>query len=426
MPEIRVPCGKGFAAGFVDERNLLGVYHSALPESAGNEVELVDEALDNPVDSCTLEELASKASTAVVISSDHTRPVPSRIIMPRILERLRLGNPDIKITILIATGFHRATTKDELIDKFGAEIVESENIIVHDSTDSGTLVRIGTLPSGGALVVNKIAVETDLLVAEGFIEPHFFAGFSGGRKSVLPGVAAAETVMANHCAEFIMNPASRTGILDGNPIHEDMLFAAKAAKLAFIVNVVIDRNKKIVAAFAGDSVAAHRKGTDYLSARAGIEVPEADIVITGNGGYPLDQNLYQAVKSMTAGEAVCREDGVIIVCAGCCCGHGGDSFYRNLSTFTAQEILDTVAKTPRDKTIPDQWQYQILARIMVKMKVIVVTTECDHELIRTMGLCCVSTIDEALEAAYQICGREAKVAVIPDGVSVIAGKKRQD
>ncbi len=424
MANIRIPYGRTHLSASLEDGNLLGIYHSSLPPRAENESAEVSRALDAPIGSGRLEELARKAKNAVVISSDHTRPVPSRILMPLILERLRRHNPSIDITILIATGFHRLTTKEELIGKFGEEIVAREKIAVHDSSDPSQLKAIGTLPSGGALIVNRRAVETDLLVAEGFIEPHFFAGFSGGRKSVLPGVASRETVLANHCSEFIMSPYARTGILEGNPIHRDMLFAAKAAKLAFIVNVVIDGDKKIIAAFAGDSEAAHKAGTEFLGKYARIEVPEADIAVTSNGGYPLDQNVYQAVKGMTAGEAVCRENGVIILCASCSDGHGGESFYEHLRAASPERILAEAAKVPRDKTEPDQWEYQILARILSKHTVIMVTSDCDHRMLREMKLETASTLEEALARAFELCGPKARVAVIPDGVSVIAAKQK--
>ena len=194
-------------------------------KTAGTEQEIVERALDNPIGSKTLEELVQGKQRMVIISSDHTRPVPSRVTMPIILRRIRQANPDIKITILIATGFHRPTTKEELIDRYGAEIVANENIVVHRSHDD-EMADLGTLPSGGKLLLNKVAIDTDLLIAEGFIEAHFFAGFSGGRKAVLPGIASATTVMANHCSEFISSPHARTGNLDSNPIHRDMLFAA--------------------------------------------------------------------------------------------------------------------------------------------------------------------------------------------------------
>lgn len=424
MIRIEVPYGKRRISAEIAEQNYLGTFASRIPEAAADEGAAVEEALDHPIGSPKLEDLARNKRSAVIITSDHTRPVPSRIIMPRILERLRRGSPGIDITILVATGFHRGTTREELMAKLGEEIVEQEKIVVHDSSDAASLVRLGTLPSGGELIVNRLAVETDLLVGEGFIEPHFFAGFSGGRKSVLPGIASRRTVLANHCSEFIRSPFARTGNLKDNPIHRDMLFAAEQAKLAFIVNVVIDPEKRIVKAFAGDSVKAHEAGCRYLKGFCGISVPEADIVVTSNGGYPLDQNVYQSVKGMTAGEAVCRKGGVIIISASCSDGHGGESFHRNLAEAASpEELLAKTAMIPRDKTEPDQWEYQILARILAEHRVIVVTTDCDHELLKSMHLDTASTLDEALRKAFSLVGANASVAVIPDGVSVIAEKK---
>ena len=153
------------------------------------------------------------------------------------------------------------------------------------------MVELGTLPSGGKLKINKIAAEADLLISEGFIEPHFFAGFSGGRKSVLPGVSSAATVMANHCSEFIASEYARTGVLEGNPIHRDMIYAAEQAKLAFIINVVLDENKKVIRAYAGNFDEAHREGCRFVDQMSGVNAVPSDIVISTNGGYPLDQKM---------------------------------------------------------------------------------------------------------------------------------------
>lgn len=405
----------------LDDETLNGVYASQLPEPELPEAETVRLALDSPIASERLENLAKGKRTALVITSDHTRPVPSRIIMPQILERLRRGQPDIAVTILVATGFHRATTKAELIAKLGREIVEREHIVIHDSSDETSLVEAGTLPSGGKFIVNRLATESDLVVAEGFIEPHFFAGFSGGRKSILPGIVSRETVLANHCAEFIDSPYARAGNLENNPVHRDMLYAAKTAKLAFIVNVVIDQRKRIVHAVAGHFEQAHLSGCEWLNRFCRVTVPVSDIVITSNGGHPLDQNVYQAVKGMTAAEAVCRPGGVIIMVGSCTDGHGGESFHRNLAEAKSpRKLLEKVRGVPRDRTEPDQWEFQILARILETHTVILVTRHCDHTLLRGMHLETASTLNEAVDDARRIAGRSARIAVIPDGVSVIA------
>ncbi len=419
---ISVPYYRGTLEAEIEDGLLNGVYESHLP-APQDEAACVSAALDSPIGSLRLEELARGKRNVVVITSDHTRPVPSRIIMPQILQRLRAGQPDIKVTILVATGFHRPTTHEELVRKLGEEIVANERIVLHDSSDETSLVEAGTLPSGGRLIINRLVMEAELVVAEGFIEPHFFAGFSGGRKSILPGVVSRETVFTNHCAEFIASPYARTGILENNPIHRDMLFAAETARLTFIVNVIINGQKRIVHAVAGDFQKAHERGCEWLGKYCRITVPESDIVITSNGGYPLDQNLYQAVKGMTAGEAACREGGCIILAASCCDGCGGDSFYKNLSECDSPaELTRRILAVPRSRTEADQWQFQILARIMEHHTVIVVTTHFSHDIIRAMHLTPASTLDEALAIARGIVGVQARIAVIPDGVSVVVAR----
>ena len=420
MIEVSVPCHKSRAKFAIPEANFLGVFTPQSAPPAPDPAAEVRRALAEPIGSPRLSELARSARKCVVICSDHTRPVPSRFIMPEMLAELRRGNPALDITLLIATGCHRGTTPDELAGKFGPEIAAREKIVVHDCDDEAMLVEAGRLPSGGRLIVNRLATECDLLVAEGFIEPHFFAGFSGGRKSVLPGIASRETVMANHCAEFIASPFARTGILENNPIHRDMCFAAEQVNLRFIVNTVIDGEKRIVRAFAGDTRKAHLAGAEFCNKQARITVPQADIVITTNGGYPLDMNVYQSVKGMTAGETVCREGGAIIMVSGCSDGHGGEGFYRALKEASSPaEILARLAGRPRNATVPDQWQYQILARVLEHHKVIMYAPEIDQKLLRDMMLDTADSPEEALAMAFRHCGQDAKVAALPDGVSVI-------
>jgi lactate racemase len=422
MTKIKIPYSKQFLEIEIPDNNLAAVLESKAHDykAYGTQQEIVNKALDNPIGSVRLEELVKGKKNLVLITSDHTRPVPSKITLPILLERIRKANPSIDIKILIATGFHRPTTREEMISKFGQEIVDNEVIINHMSEDENSVVRVGTLPSGGELWLNKLAMETELLISEGFIEPHFFAGFSGGRKSVLPGVASAKTVMANHCSEFIASEYARTGVIVNNPIHKDMLYAAKQAKLAFILNVVIDSNKKVINAFAGDSELAHAKGCSFVMELASVKAVKADIAVSTNGGYPLDQNIYQSVKGMTAAEATCAEGGVIIMVSACNDGHGGKSFYDNMANSASpREVLDKIIKVGRNDTVPDQWEFQILARILDKHTVILVTDMCDTEMIKNMHMEHASTFEQALERAFQIKGKDAKISVVPDGVSVV-------
>ena len=422
--EVLFPYGKEKIAYTFGEE-LSGVLTSSIEEYTpeANEVELVKGALENPVGSERLSSLAKGKENIVIIASDHTRPVPSKVIMPLMLSEIRKGNPDAKITILIATGCHRGTTKDELVSKFGEEIVENENIYIHDCDEREKLVNIGTLPSGGEGEINKIAMEADLLVAEGFIEPHFFAGFSGGRKSVLPGVAGRATVLANHCSEFINHENARTGVLENNPIHEDMLWAAKRAKLKFIVNVVLNSEKEVIYAVAGDVELAHKKGTDFLSAECGAKAVFSDIVISTNGGYPLDQNVYQAVKGMTAAEATVKDGGVIIMLAASGDGIGGDHFYHQLADEEdIEKTMVTFLSRGRGETVPDQWQTQIMIRVLMRARVIYVS-EMEDALVEKMHMIPAHSIADAIEKAKELIGKkDATITAIPDGVSVVVQK----
>ncbi|TYZ21109.1 nickel-dependent lactate racemase [Selenomonas ruminis] len=423
--EISLPYDKGAIKAEIADENLLAVLES---KAAGYKADkgqekLVEESLDNPIGSPRLEELVKGKKKITIISSDHTRPVPSHITMPILLRRIRSVEPEAQISILVATGFHRPSTHEELVAKYGEEIVRNENIVMHVSTDDSSMTKIGTLPSGGECIVNRTAVEADLLIAEGFIESHFFAGFSGGRKSVLPGVASYKTIMANHCGEFINSNFARTGNLLDNPIHRDMVYAARTAGLTFILNVVLNEDKEIIGSFAGDLERAHEKGCAFVADLAHVPPVQADITISTNGGYPLDQNIYQAVKGMTAAEAANKDGGTIVMVAGCADGHGGEGFYHNLADVqTPQEFLQKAISTPRLETIPDQWTSQILARILSHHRVIVVSDLVQAHLITDMHMELAKSFDEAMNMAYKYEGNEAKVAVIPDGLAVIVGE----
>ncbi len=419
--KLSFPYGKGHQCICVPDSRVNGVLVSRINEykSPKGPEALVEDALTHPVGSPRLSELVKGRRRIVVLCSDHTRPVPSKVIIPAMLKEIRRGNPDAQITLLVSTGCHRATTEAELEAKFGRDIVETERIVVHDC-DKSPVVRLGTLPSGGDFIVNRMVAEADFVCSEGFIEPHFFAGFSGGRKSVLPGVVSRMTVLANHCSEFIADVHSRTGILEGNPIHRDMVWAARKAGLAFICNVVINAEKNVIYAVAGDLEQAHQAGCSFLSGLCGVERRPADIAISTNGGYPLDQNVYQSVKGMTAAEATVRENGVIIMLAACNDGHGGESFYRQLEE--AEDLgkaMSEILSRDRNQTVADQWEVQILLRILMKATVILVS-EAPDEMIRAMHMVPAHSLEEALSKAEGDLGdREASITAIPDGVSVM-------
>lgn len=423
MKTFSFPYGKDFLTYEINETRLKGELLSQIHhyKAAKSEEELIRDALERPIGTPQLRVMAEEKKKIVLLASDHTRPVPSKLIVPQMLAEIRQGSPDADITILVATGCHRETKTEELEDKFGPDIMKREKIVVHDC-DSSEMVYLGKLPSGGEIIINKLAAEAELLVAEGFIEPHFFAGFSGGRKSVFPGVANRKGVLYNHNAGFINHPKARTGIIEGNPVHIDMLYAARKARLDFICNVVINAEKKAVYAVAGDCDLAHRDGREFLLNKCRAEPALADIVISTNGGYPLDQNIYQAVKGMSAAEATVKKDGVIIHLAKSNDGHSAPEFHKTfMEEKNLDRMLETFMKTPRENTRVDQWQSQILARILKHARVLYISDAPD-EMVRDFHMIPAHSINEAVKMAEEILGNpNASITVIPDGISVIVG-----
>lgn len=422
---IPIPYYTSTLALHVEEENLKAVLTAKMHgfHAEKSQEQLVLDALEHPVDSPRLRTLAEGKRKIVIVTSDHTRAVPSKITLPLLLKEIRSGNPDADITILIATGLHRPTTEEEQRRMFGDEIVDHEKIAINNAFAPKQFVELCVLPSGAVFQVNRLAAECDLLVTEGFVEPHFFAGFSGGRKSILPGICSERTVNENHSYKAVSHPRSNSGMLKDNPIHADMLCAAKAVNVQFIFNVALDGEKKIVAAWAGDLEKAHEAGVAFIRQWSQCPVVTGDIVITSNGGYPLDQNLYQSPKAMATAEACAGEDGVIIMCCSCCDGMGGAHFGQLIQRGTPDEIDRYLSSIPPEKTIPEQWCTQVCVRVLRKHPVILVTTFLNHDEVRKANMIPASTPDEALEIAYRLKGKQASVVVIPDGVSVLTVKE---
>ena len=409
----------------VEEENLKAVLTAKMHgfHAEKSQEQLVLDALEHPVGSPRLRTLAEGKRKIVIVTSDHTRAVPSKITLPLLLKEIRSGNPDADITILIATGLHRPTTEEEQRRMFGDAIVDHEKIAINNAFDPEQFVELCALHSGAVFQVNRLAAECDLLVTEGFVEPHFFAGFSGGRKSILPGICSERTVNENHSYKAVSHPRSNSGMLKDNPIHADMLCAAKAVNVQFIFNVALAGEKKIVAAWAGDLEKAHEAGVAFIRQWSQCPVVTGDIVVTSNGGYPLDQNLYQSPKAMATAEACAGEDGVIIMCCSCCDGMGGVHFGQLIQRGTPDEIDRYLSSIPPEKTIPEQWCTQVCVRVLRKHPVILVTTFLSHDEVRKANMIPASTPDEALEIAYRLKGKHARVVVIPDGVSVLTVKE---
>ncbi|MBS7635692.1 nickel-dependent lactate racemase [Candidatus Bathyarchaeota archaeon] len=418
---ISVPYGKGIVDVDLPDRNVIAILKSADFDPLINEAEAIRNSLNAPIGDEPLSLTASRKTRITVIVSDYTRATPNKILIPPVIEAIKkVGRRADELKILVAYGLHKSASEDELKEFLGKETLDEVEVINHDAEDEKSIIYLGETSFRTAVYVNRLIVESDLVVLTGLIEPHFFAGYSGGRKAILPGVAGKESIFHNHSFKMIMHPLSRYGVLSGNPIHEDMVEAAKMIKHAYLVNVVIDRNHKITGVFAGDIFKAHLEGVKFLDAHVKVKSPSrADIVITSNGGYPLDRDLYQAVKGMATGELIVREGGVIVIFAECIdgIGRGHENFYQLIAE--AKNPEETLERIRREEPIKDQWEAQILAQILKKTNVILVTKNIKHSLIEEMHMIPSSSSEEALEQAYRIAGRNPRIAVVPEGPYVI-------
>ena len=316
---MQIPVAYGKHELLVDVPDNTDLIQSTPLAGLNNESEAIQHALHNPTGCPPLHDLVSRGDKVVVTHSDITRPVPNDRILPVVLAELEsAGVQREDITLLNALGTHRQQTKDELSMMLGESIVSSYRCLQHNAFDDENLVSLGTTSLGNPVRLNRLLVEADFRVYTGFIEPHFFAGFSGGPKAVLPALSGAESVLSNHGRKMIAHPASTWGNIKGNPIWEEMLEVALKTMPAFLINVTVNPAHEITGVFCGDLQQAHHEGREFVRnhVMVGVDAPY-DIVVTSNNGYPLDQNLYQTVKGMSAAHRIVRSGGAIIMCAAC-------------------------------------------------------------------------------------------------------------
>ncbi len=376
------------------------------------------EALRRPIDGPPLRELARPGQRVVIVHTDITRATPNERILPVLLTELHeAGIVKSDITLLNALGTHRPQTDAELRRMLGPAIVEQYRCIQHDANDDANLVHVGRTRFGHDVRINRHFVEADLKILTGFIEPHFFAGFSGGPKGVLPSIAGAESVLSNHGARMIGDARSTWGITRGNPIWEEMLEAARMVRPSFLLNVAMNRDKRITGVFAGEMAAAHEAGCAFVKSCAMAPVPEPfDVVLTSNSGYPLDLNLYQAVKGMSAAAQVVRPGGSIIVAAQCWDGIPDHGRYGQLlrESNSPAELLARV-EAP-GFSAPDQWQVQIQAKIQMKADVHVYADGLTDEQVEQSLLRPCRDVEATLgKLLTNGNGRRPTLCVLPEG-----------
>ncbi len=388
---------------------------AALPDPAS----ALGAVLAAPLGMPPLSDLVLADSRVGVVFSDITRPVPHRDILPAVLAELA-HVPRENITLFNALGTHRRNTEAELRGMLGDTLVDSYRIVQNDAFDPTTQICRGTTRRGHEIWLNRELVECDIRILTGFIEPHFFAGFSGGGKSVMPGMAGLRTVLGNHDANMLRDPRATWGITEGNPVWEEAREVALTLGQTFLVNVALNRDKAITGVFAGDLDFAHAAGCAFVKETAMVPVRAPyDIVITSNSGYPLDLNLYQAVKGMCAASQVVREGGAIIIAAECWDGIPEHGLYGELlrAATSPQDLLDTICTPGFLKQ--DQWEAQIQAQIQLKADVHIYSGYLTDEQIRTALLRPCHRIEDTVVELVRRYGPTATICILPEGPQTV-------
>lgn len=386
-----------------------------------DEEESIREAIRNPIGSLPLVSKVYPGNKVVVVHTDITRATPNKRILPVLLSELeRAGVSRQDISFLNGLGTHRPQTETELRQMLGDDIVDGYRCLQHDSHDEQNLIPLGKTSWGNPIRVNRQYLEADVRILTGFIEPHFFAGYSGGPKAVLPSLAGFESVGSNHSAANIAHPNATWGKTEGNPIWEEMKEVALRTNPTFMLNVTLNADGHITGVFAGDMLVAHAAGCAFIAQTAMVPVGEPfDIIITTNSGYPLDLNLYQSVKGMSAAAQIVRQGGAIIMASACEDGvpdHGG---YAELLQRggSPQGVLDMVTSPGFNQ--PDQWQVQIQAMVQLRTEVFIYSEGLTDDQIRGALLKPCRDIPHALAQLASRYNHKASIAVLPEGPQTI-------
>ena len=410
----------GMLLNYVETPNFQGVLYPETVAPLSDPRADLKKTLEAPIASAALKELARGRDNAVIVISDITRPVPNKLLLPAILEQLQAaGMAKEKITILIATGIHRPNEGDELIRLVGREIAESYRVVNHFSRNQDEMVLVGEVANGVPAYVNKVYVEADLKILTGFIEPHMWAGFSGGRKSILPGISSAQTLQFMHGPEMVAHPKTVYGVLDGNPFHEAGLEIMSKAGADFVVNVTLDTDKQVTGIFSGDPVKAHRQGVEFLSQHCmKILDQPLDFVVTTNSGAPLDCNLYQSSKGLSGVSGATRAGGVIVMASACPEGFGSDEYREVFNYATSpQSFIDKIMN--KEFFVLDQWCAQETYQVRLKNEIWLYTDGIDAETLKKFHFHPVTQLETAIEQLLARFGRDARWAIVPDGPMLI-------
>ncbi|MHB8629735.1 MAG: nickel-dependent lactate racemase [Aggregatilineales bacterium] len=397
---------------------LTSQFITGLPDEAA----ALRQAMRKPIGSAPLAEKVKHGDKVVIVHSDITRATPNDRIMPVLLAELEVaGIRRQDITLLNALGTHRPQTHSELCRMLGERIVEQYHCVQHNAYDEAHLISLGVTSQGHSVRVNRLLIESDVRILTGFIEPHFFAGFSGGPKAVLPALAGADSVLTNHGYQMIGHPNATWGITEGNPIWEEMREVALRINPTFLLNVTLNSKKQITGVFAGDMMAAHAAGCAFVRDHAMVKVDTPyDVVVATNSGYPLDQNLYQTVKGMSAANRIVREGGSIVMASACEDGVPEHGRYREIlaEAGSPKAALDRIADP--NFAEQDQWEVQVQAMVQQHADVFVYSDGLSDQQITRALLKPTRNIEATLSELQSKYGRGTRVCVLPEGPQTIA------
>jgi len=412
MVDVWLPYGKTEVCARIPAQNFLGTIEPKEKPGAPDPIAEIKRALQAPIGTKRINEIAKAGDKVAIVVDDFTRPAPSHLMVPPILEKLNMaGVKDEDITIIFACGTHRAVTDEEARKLLGEEVAERIRYVSHDC-DAEDLVYVGkTKTHGTEVYINRIYAEADVKILTGDVTLHYYAGYGGGRKSILPGISGHKTIQHNHA--MLLHPKARTGILEGNPIHEDMMEAAELAKVDFILNVVLNSKGEIVKAFAGDWKEAFYEGVKLVDEMYKVPVErKADVVLVSCGGHPFDIDLYQAYKAVDGALQIVKRRGVIVWVAECSQGHGNQVFYDWMRKYKS---LKEVERAIRRKFILGGHKAYYLLKALEKVNIILVSVMPDYYAVDVFKLRTAKSVNEALDEAFRIAGKNAKVWAIPYG-----------
>jgi len=399
----------------IPDENLLGVVDAKYTPPAPNPQEEIAKALDNPLGTQRVEDLVKPGEKVCIVVDDQTRPTPSHHMVRPLLERLnRAGVKDSDIIVIVGCGTHLNTRPEEVAALIGEDCSKRVGLVIHDS-EAPDLVQIGNTSFGTKVRVNKIFAEAEIKILTGDVELHYFSGYGGGRKSVLPAITDTEATRHNHA--FLLDPKAKTGNLEGNPVHLDMTEAAYLSKVNFTINLVLNPKGQVVKAYAGDLDQAFLEGVKLVDKMYKVSVESAaDIVVVSPGGYPTDIDLYQAYKGLDAALNVVKDGGVVVLIAECIEGYGHKVFYDWMLRF---KTLDEMQKEVKRRFELGGHKAYYLMRALERVKIILVSTLPDYYATGVFRLRTAKTANIALNMAFRLLSRRGKVLVLPHGATTL-------